>query len=563
MKVAFGVPAVLLLAAGCLPRGQTPVGQRWLASRTVEQVLFAPGPDGEPASVVTTRTAVGIDLTTDDVYGVSAPADDESFGAEALLLDHVINYGETCLSPYCTPTIPTDGRGRLLMMRDASKVSTPGRVEYDISLVRVDPITGDKLELGKNTSIIGLSPDRSTFAYQSDRTVVLHALDDREVRIEEGEFPQFMFVGGVFYLLTDGTLTQLRPPYDTREELARAVDTFGVIPGGAPLLALCRRTPDSRCQSALLDPATGDETPLPDVFADAFNLSVSPSGRYLFGSAAAREGGGAERVSLFDRRTATAQTTTVEGDFSQLNVWRAGQDEFWFTTIVTSPGQASSSDPDPAAHLPQQDYSSWRWRPGEAPVKVGDAPFFTPTWSFGIHPDSSATWPFSPDGRFWLAYDPDRFQGDKPSVMLNAVDDAAFAPLLLNPAGTAVQNVWPLADGRLVVEDRISNEKRCDIYLVDPVARTTRKLGHSGSVVATGATRILVFLDWLIGGGSGELDLIDLETGARTLLAENVHSVAVEKTAGSDALAPGTRIAYISRHRIESPYDGLWVAHLP
>jgi hypothetical protein len=128
-----------------------------------------------------------------------------------------------------------------------------------------------------------------------------------------------------------------------------------------------------------------------------------------------------------------------------------------------------------------------------------------------------------------------------------------------------VQNVWPLADGRLVVEARITNEKRSDIYLVDPAARTTRQLGHSGNVVATGATRILVFLDWLIGGGSGALTLIDLETGARTLLAENVHHVAVEKSAspGVDALAPGTRIAYVSRHRIESPYDGLWVAHLP
>jgi hypothetical protein len=196
-------------------------------------------------------------------------------------------------------------------------------------------------------------------------------------------------------------------------------------------------------------------------------------------------------------------------------------------------------------------------------VKVGDAPPFVPLGSLAPTPGRSSTWPFTPDGQFWLSYSGEGLWGDKPPILLRSVDDASFAPMLLNPAGTAVQNVWPLADGRLVVEDRISNEKRSDIYLVDPAARTTRQLGHSGNVVATGATRILVFLDWLIGGGSGELTLIDLETGARTLLAENVHAAVVEKAAGADALAPGARIAFISRHRIESPYDGLWVARLP
>jgi hypothetical protein len=288
---------------------------------------------------------------------------------------------------------------------------------------------------------------------------------------------------------------------------------------------------------------------------------MSPSGRYLFGFAPVPQDGHAQVVSLYDRRTATLQTATVDGGLSfGQSGWRPGHDEIWFGTEASSPGQASPSDP--ASQVPLQ-YSLWRWRAGEALMKVGDAAPFSGIPAFGSPSSGSAAWPFTPDGRFWLSYDPNASQGDKPPVLLKVVDDATAAPLLLNPTGTALQNVWPLADGRLVVEDRISNEKRCDIYLVDPVARTTRKLGHSGNVVATGATRILVFLDWLIGGGSGELDLIDLETGAPTLLAENVHSVVVEKTVGTDALAPGTRIAYISRHRIESPYDGLWVALLP
>jgi hypothetical protein len=556
MSLRAAALAMSLLAAGCLPRGQAPVGQRWLASRTVEQVLFAPGPDGESARLLTTRRSVGADLTTDDVFVVSAPAGGATFGAERLLLDHVSAAWENCFDRACAPT---DSRGRLLLPRDATKVSMTGQVGRDASLVRVDPLTGDKVDLGQGTYLVGVSPDRTAFAYWNDRTFVLREVDDREVRLDEAEDGRL--AGGVVYILADGTLAQLRPPYDTREELARDVDYFVVFPAGESLLGLCRRLPDSNCRSSLLEPSTGDETPLPAEFVQPANLSMSPSRRYLFGFAAP-SADGSTQVSLYDRQTATSQSTTVAGALSSgEGAWRPAHDEIWFTTDAFSPGQDSPADPSSQAP-PRISY--WRWRPGEAPVKVGDAPPFTPIGSFGVPPDSSATWPFTPDGRFWLSYDPNASQGDKPPVLLRAVDDAAAAPLPLDPAGTAVQNVWPLADGRLIVEDRITNEKRCDIYLVDPVARTTRKLGHGGNVVATGATRILVFLDWLIGGGSGELTLIDLETGAPTLLAENVHAVAVEKAAsGADALAPGTRIAYVSRHRIESPYDGLWVALLP
>jgi hypothetical protein len=31
----------------------------------------------------------------------------------------------------------------------------------------------------------------------------------------------------------------------------------------------------------------------------------------------------------------------------------------------------------------------------------------------------------------------------------------------------------------------------------------------------------------------------------------------------ADRLASGTRVAYLVRDRLESPYDGLWVASLP
>lgn len=552
MKTLLVATAFAALALACLPRGQAPVGERVLASRTVEQVMFAPGPDGDPARLVTTRRRAGLDFSQSvDVYGVSRG---EGLGVERLLLDQVVGFGGYCVDPACG--LSTDSRGRLLLLRDATSPSTPPELRYmNTGLVRVDPLTGDQIDLGKQTRLLGISPDRRTFAYQRGQMLVLRDVDDQEVDV--GNVDDWKLVGGDLYVQAEGTLSRLRPPYGTREELARGLDHFVVIQGSETLLGLCRRADGALvCAGVLLDPATGIETLLPPEITQPANLTMSPSGRYLFGLSFAPGDYSSQVASFYDRRTGTAQSTTVDLSSGQVT-WRPGHDEVWFTTEAPSPDQGS-----PTAPASPPSYSSWRWRPGEAPSKVSAAPLFVPFASFNDG-NGGSTWPFTPDGRFWLSYAADGFEGDKPPVVLRSVDDASFAPLLLNPAGTAVQNVWPLADGRLVVEDRISNEKRSDIYLVDPAARTTRQLGHSGNVVATGATRILVFLDWLIGGGSGELTLIDLETGARTLLAENVHAAVVEKAAGADALAPGARIAFISRHRIESPYDGLWVARLP
>jgi hypothetical protein len=94
MKTLLVATAFAALALACLPRGQAPVGERVLASRTVEQVMFAPGPDGDPARLVTTRRRAGIDFSQSvDVYGVSRG---EGLGVERLLLDQAA--GVCCCS---------------------------------------------------------------------------------------------------------------------------------------------------------------------------------------------------------------------------------------------------------------------------------------------------------------------------------------------------------------------------------------------------------------------------------------------------------------------------------
>ena len=168
---------------------------------------------------------------------------------------------------------------------------------------------------------------------------------------------------------------------------------------------------------------------------------------------------------------------------------------------------------------------------------------------------------FTPDGRFRLVA-----AGDfgKPSVYLQSADDDTAPPLRLNPDGTGLAGLWPLVDGRLLVEAWINDGRRNDIYLVDPAAGVTRSVASTGHVLATGRDRFLALQHVVLADGSGDLTSIDYATGTETLIAENVHSVAVDSsTVPDDALAPGTRVVYLVRNRIASPYDGCWTIDLP
>jgi hypothetical protein len=57
--------------------------------------------------------------------------------------------------------------------------------------------------------------------------------------------------------------------------------------------------------------------------------------------------------------------------------------------------------------------------------------------------------------------------------------------------------------------------------------------------------------------------LIDLDTGAETLLAQNVSEFALPTCAGCDPTAPGTPFAYVVQARVPWRYEGLWTGELP
>jgi hypothetical protein len=172
---------------------------------------------------------------------------------------------------------------------------------------------------------------------------------------------------------------------------------------------------------------------------------------------------------------------------------------------------------------------------------------------------------FTPDGQHWFSRASD-FSGP---VYVAWVDDPTLPPIQINPQGAAANFYWDMGDGRLLVGASAEDEGRQELFLVNPTAGTSRAVAGGGQVVAVGKTRALALLQWEGGRNSGALTLIDLVSGAQTLLAEDVYLATVDPghfaavPPDTDLLVPGTEIAFLSRGRFASPYDGLWVTRLP
>ena len=105
-----------------------------------------------------------------------------------------------------------------------------------------------------------------------------------------------------------------------------------------------------------------------------------------------------------------------------------------------------------------------------------------------------------------------------------------------------------------------------DLHVLDMEQRKVRKVARDVAAVTLGRARAVVRVRSLISGGEGPGDLVvvDLETGADTLLARNVVDFAVTPAcADCDPTAPGARLVYLVSGRVPWKHDGLWEAVLP
>jgi len=561
---------------GCLPAGTPPAGQHIIADRTLTGVYLSPSEqDGVPSHLLVTGPLRGFPsgsiLAASDPYasdgaalsdlyavpyvGISSAANGLA-GWQPLVADFLVDY-----RALAGGTIPTDSLGRLAVL-----YYSPGT---DSSMIgRVDPVTLFGRALGptnelQNGQLFALSPGRTrlflgypgagtlcdldscqTFEIASDRTFALPSSNSFAFLGED-----FCYVdqpsgsGGVL----GGDLKRIKPQAQPEVLLSftGTVSFQPILSDRTPQLLLFLATDAGAAPFALLDTDTLKSSSLPPGKGQAQFVSASSDGHWLaFLSTVVVADPTApadHRLFLYDWTTgsyAIVDSARVGQTLGTYLEWRPGSTELWFSTL---PGGFGIWRPDAGLTIGQANLNPYVRAPdGESSV-------------------------FTRDGRHWFSAGP----GITPTIYVGSSDAPTASVRALNPFGTVSTSHWETDDGRLLVGAWTIDGNRKDIYLVDADAGTSRAIASAGHLVALGHTRALALLNWEISRQSGDLTLVDLASGAHTLLAENVYDVAVDRGTsasvppGTDVLAPGTRVAFLTNNRLASPWDGLWVASLP
>lgn len=560
--------------AGCLPAGDPPAGRHLVKDRTLSGVFLSSSErDGVPSYVLATGPLRNPGLaapysseTVADVYTFADATSPATLEGLATLAPVILDMDIPAMDP-TGYTFATDSRGRLLYVRWNSG-TPPGSAEI-FELWRLDLASGAGEFLAYANPPYGilqsanprlggrpflLSPGQTqVFVYDSGPGYVIGL--DRKQYLWLANSPAF--IGEDFYcagilpqgpnaIVSGSNLIRIKPDA-APEVLLSSTGQLGLVPivgDFTPQLILTLYTDQGGAPFARLDTVTLESTPFPAEKGQAEFVSASPDGHFLLFRTAITGGDPSlptdHRFFIYEWMADafvvvdSSQTGKVLSGASE---WRPGTSDVWFSTL-----------PDGFAI----------WNPTRGVTTMAGNP--NPFADLSGEPSM-----FTRDGRHWFSW---RLT-PRPTVCVGSADDP-LAPLLpVNPTGTEASRYAQLDDGRLLVEAWASDYRRNDIYLVDADAGTTRAIGSAGQLVAVGNDRALALLNWQVSRASGELTLIDYASGARTVLAEDVYAVDVDRgksaavPPGTDSLAPGTRVAFLSRNRLEARDDGLWVAELP
>ena len=565
-SLACVVPA--LLAVGCLDAGPTPLGRHLARTRDPEQVHFVAGAVGAPNRIIFMRSEAASSAGGFVTQALSTVDDPGPGGAPVeprVVADQVSGAFAQCGTPTCAA--PIDSLGRFYVLEASFSPFPGGGVQEIDDLVRIDPATGEQRDFGPSEGVdvsadrtrVVLSPrppDPDAMGNVTFPPDLVVDLDDRTTMLEL--FGR-QFVGNDLYFesIASDQLQRLPRGSLTPEAVANGVGSFQVYATQrGPLLLLTRfgaLAMGHGESSTLYDVTTQVEETLPATTALASSFALSPSGRYIatqrvpFTSVNGGIGppGGSVILTLSDRETGQEAVAPAPSSLISMPVFRPNhEDEAWFAVVGDD---------------------LFRWRQGAQPEMIAheDSPFGNPSYAWNPQELVFAGQPvFTPDGRFRLAIAGN--QAGRALIDLRSADDAAAAPFRLNQPNMGIADIWPLAEGRLLVENWLTFPLDNDIYLTDPAARTQRQVASTGIVVATGRDRCLTLLHWIASAATGDPTIVDYATGAETLIAENVPGAVVDASADpDDALAAGTRVAFIVRNRIASPYDGVWAFELP
>jgi len=538
------------LGSACLPTGSPPLGQQLISDRTLTGAFFAPsGGEGVastllasgPLRAVGLENVPGFDLYQFPYSSVAGPQNGLaglSPTVDSLMLDE----GGGSPAAY----VPrTDSSGRLIYVKAAASADMlPSYV------ARFDFSTGQEDYLGlpvrKPLGFL-LSSSRSRvlvndLIFEPDGTISpIGPLGPSEpVFIEDNLFYATTVSGEIGMA---GRINRSRPDGAIESLMSStSLVTFRPIPSDeATQLLVSWKTEAGEVPYLLFDTQRLVSTLLPTQRGSAEFWVASSDGHWLLFRSVESES--TTRLFLFDRTTNDNASLPVLGPATEAE-WRPGHAQLWVPlpndlNIVWSSVEESS--------------------PGAFTAATTKATF---------SPDGRQSM-FTRDGRHWLSVDA-RTVGDALEIawLVGDADKPSLPRVQLNPWGEALAALWETSDGRLLVgASPVHEDSRQDLYFVDPSTGSSRLIASGGHLVALGQTRALALLNWQLSSSTGDLTLVDLETGDKTVLAESVYDVALDPGSGTaaeaDALASGRQLAFLIRNRLASPYDGLWVARLP
>jgi hypothetical protein len=549
---AFVAACVL---AGCLPTGDPPAGQHRIFDRLLTSVWFSPSQtEGVPSHLLITGPGENVTWNSSRYWVAPlylVPEGSSPTGGQG----SVVLIGNRYRDPL-NSSHPIDSRGRIFGLFYSEEAS-----ESAFEIRRVDLLANTQEYLGLDASdtshsALTLSPAKTRF-FVGWNDIAVYDLDQPAFPVLATR-DSSTFVGDELYFSSnpDNLIPNVWSfePNGQPEKLfdeAELVSAVSTAQGPRLLLRLASN-PKASSGFALLDPETLQaSTFLPEHEPTLLSwgwASPSPDGRWLpvvvfFPSWSKPHTMDTWLLAFLDLTTAEIQTTDFRLSSARegplLGEWRPGRSEFWFATYTK---ELAIWKPETWVTSPQRSRPFSYYRAPNGPSSI-----------------------FTQDGRYFFATE----EEDETVVYVGSADEPEGPLFQLNPSGTKTLSYSQLTDGRLLIGYfSAADSKRSDYLVVNPDTKTSQPFTSASYVVAIGNSRALMLVDWDSTAGSGNLALIDYQTGKQTLLAESAYVAAVDPgpsavSPPADALAPGTRVAYLLRYRIASPYDGLWVAELP
>jgi hypothetical protein len=551
----FALAAALLVtvAAGCLPEAGPPEGTRLVEERHLSGVrIVTAGPAGESRLLFGRRTGFRELYPGGEVRSVAELWTVPRQGPVTRLVDGV----DWQLPPL------VDALGRLWTLRLAQYDPSSGAQTSE--LVRVDP-AGAQLSVGRVVDDPLISPGGTRVLYHRDRASgTIRELDDRETALTV-ELGFARFVGESFVFQSRLELWVLPPGQQQPVLLATDVLDWREKAGATEL------------QLVLVTGGVGDGRPGPNGEAPP----TPPRTLRLVAGTASRALWQGQFVSPptfapADDRLAVVETVPETGNL-RLQVFHTGGDDHATFDLGVRVGQGPGLGGYAGVSFRPGSSEIWCTVPGglrvvradgsvlpiEAP-DVNPQAFLTgldsPDIASGqLFSSAGASAPFSADGRRWLYSN--RFS----ALYLGVADDPAGTGLLIESRGDfPLATVRELDGGRrlLVTSAPPGQAKQLNLILLDPETNERRLLGTSVGPSVVGLRRIVLLSNEA--GGLYDLHLIDVDTAADRLLAQNVISFAVAPACATcDPTGPGATVTYAVHARVPFKYDGLWRVELP